>query len=66
MDAVNAPAQEMSFEQFKTVLKGNLTALVGENQASQLMTEYSEDLPRFYAEDWTVAALSPGMIWHFL
>lgn len=63
---LNAPAQSMRFEQFKAELENNLITLTDQKTAARLMTEYAEDLSRFYAEDWTIAGLSPGMIWHFL
>lgn len=62
----NAPVQSMSFERFKAELEKNLITLTDKEAAARLMTEYAEDLSKFYAEDWTIAGLTPGMIWHFL
>ena len=61
---LNRPAQEMTLEQFKSAVEENLTALVGKNAAAKLMTEYAEDFPMFYEENWSVAGISPAMIMH--
>ena len=62
---LNTLAREMPFEEFKRVVEQNLIALIGRKEAATRMTEYADDLPRYYEENWTAAAMAPLMINRF-
>ncbi len=61
VQALNAPAQTVSLEQFKSAVEQNLIRVAGQSEAVALMTEYDSLFPQFYKENWSVAAITPAL-----
>ncbi len=59
---LKAPAQTMSLESFRSAVEQNLIALIGEEEAAERMKAYGDDFPQFYAENWSVAGITPALI----
>lgn len=54
--------QRMSLEQFKSAVAESLSKSVGATEAAKYMAAYEKDFPQFYAENWSVAALTAGLL----
>ena len=60
-------ATRMSFEEYKKKLEKNLLEVTKNKESTQkTMKLYENDLPEFYREGWTIAAITPALIWRYI
>ena len=62
------PAKEtMTFEEFKKKLEENLLEVTRNAESTRkTMKVYEDDLPEFFQEGWSIAGITPAMIWRFI